>query len=500
MGTLDASIPLGIRPMQLDNPLDVQTKQMTLRQLMGQGQLQEIQIQQAQNAQDQERAYGEALRRGVGPDGQVNYGTTLSALAQSGNGKGYAVLLKQQQDAIKATSELGHVGAQTAHLTGQTATDDYTRGRLKHDQGIRDIISMQSPEDARSSLLRAVQNKEIDSGQGFQLYQQIPPDPGAFAQWKRSMLLRLMDAKSAYESATPKFQSVDMGGSLNLGTVDPMTGQFSTGQVVPKVQSPDSVASNQRITSEGVLNRGVQMRGQELVSSRAGETNLAKNKETGKAPPGYVWGPADDRGVPTLIAAKGGPADLKLAGALNADTQALSGSNASMDRLAIAANEALNAPGLAGAYGLRGAIPNMPGSDAANATALLNTLKSQVGFSVLQDMRNNSKTGGALGAVSDKENLMLQANLAALEKAQSVEQARESLKKIIAYTEAAKTRLRDAYNMRHGEGSVNPGGPATGDTPKPALKPAPKAGTIEGGHVFMGGDAGDETTWRKVAP
>ena len=500
MGTLDASIPLGVRPMQLDNPLDVQAKQMTLRQLLRQGQIQEMEMEKAQQAQDQERTLADLYRNNINPDGTINRHGILQGAASQGAGSRIPGLQKGFADEDKAKSDLGHVGAQTARLTGQTATDDYALGRLKHDQGIRDILAMQSPDDARASLLRAVQNKEIDRDQGFQLHQQIPQDPGAFAQWKRSMLLRLMDAKAAYESTTPKFDKLDTNGSIDLGTIDPMTGIRTSNQVVPKVQSPDSVASNQRMAAEGVLNRGVQTRGQDLVSSRAAETNLAKNKETGKAPPGYVWGPADDRGVPTLIAAKGGPADLKLAGALNADTQALSGSNASMDRLAIAANEALNAPGLAGAYGLRGAIPNIPGSDAANATALLNTLKSQVGFGVLQDMRNNSKTGGALGAVSDKENTMLQANLAALEKAQSVEQARESLKKIIAYTEAAKGRLSAAYNMRHGDGSVNPGGPPTGDTPKPAGKPAPKAGAIDGGHVFMGGDPGDKKNWRKVSP
>ena len=65
-------------------------------------------------------------------------------------------------------------------------------------------------------------------------------------------------------------------------------------------------------------------------------------------------------------------------------------------------------------------------------------------------MRNNSKTGGALGAVSDSEGKRLEANLAALENAQSEEQMKESLKKIIEYTQGAKDRLRSAYNLRHG--------------------------------------------------
>ena len=95
-------------------------------------------------------------------------------------------------------------------------------------------------------------------------------------------------------------------------------------------------------------------------------------------------------------------------------------------------------------------FPSIPGGDAADAQAKLNTLKSQVAFGVLQDMRNNSKTGGALGAVSDSEGKRLEANLAALENAQSEKQMKESLQKIIEYTEGAKERLRSSFNLRHG--------------------------------------------------
>lgn len=188
----------------------------------------------------------------------------------------------------------------------------------------------------------------------------------------------------------------------------------------------------------------------------ASENNAARSalssqrREDGLRPPqGYDWGPADADGKKTLYPVKGGPADTKLAGVFNTDTAMLTNSMGSFDRLATSANEVLNHPGLEGITGWRGAVPNMPGSDAANAQSLLATLKSQVGFGVLQDMRNNSKTGGALGAVSDAEGKRLENNLAALEKAQSVEQFRAQLKKIIEYTEGAKDRMRQAFNLKH---------------------------------------------------
>lgn len=180
----------------------------------------------------------------------------------------------------------------------------------------------------------------------------------------------------------------------------------------------------------------------ELAMARMDAEGRAADRN--KAPAGYrhtVEG--------NLEAIPGGPADQKQQGQFNADTAAMTSSFSSFDRLAAETNKLLNHPGLKGITGVRGKLPNMPGGDAADAQALLDTIKSQVAFGVLQDMRNNSKTGGALGAVSDSEGKRLEANLAALDRAQSLDQFKASLQQIINYTDNAKDRMRDSFNMRH---------------------------------------------------
>lgn len=206
--------------------------------------------------------------------------------------------------------------------------------------------------------------------------------------------------------------------------------------------------------------------------------------QQGKTPAGYR-STADGNLEPI----PGGPADTKLQGALNQDTSMLQNSNASFDRLAMTANEILNHPGLTGITGIRGSVPDVPGTDAANARALLNTLKSQVGFGVLQEMRNNSKSGGALGSVSDAEGKRLENNLAALDTTQGIDQFRNQLQEIVDYTNGAKDRLRDAYNMKHKTGEPKPMAPST---------QGPKAGTVEGGYRFKGGDPAKADSWEKV--
>jgi hypothetical protein len=70
----------------------------------------------------------------------------------------------------------------------------------------------------------------------------------------------------------------------------------------------------------------------------------------------------------------------------------------------------------------------------------LNTVKANLGFDRLQQMRNESKTGGALGQVAVKELDRLEAARASLNRAQSPEQLKTNLDNVYE----AYRRWRDA--------------------------------------------------------
>jgi hypothetical protein len=149
-------------------------------------------------------------------------------------------------------------------------------------------------------------------------------------------------------------------------------------------------------------------------------------------------------------------------GAINKDKAALDSSVSGLNRLAAAANEVLKHPGLPGNFGWQSYAPNFPGGDSANANAKLITLKAQVGFSVLQAMRDASKTGGALGSITEGEHKLLQNALVALDGAQNVEQVQGELTKLLAFVEESKGRLHAAYNRAHGNAPAQAPA-ATGD-------------------------------------
>ncbi len=94
----------------------------------------------------------------------------------------------------------------------------------------------------------------------------------------------------------------------------------------------------------------------------------AKEKESksgsGTVPAGYRM-----KMDGTMEAIPGGPADLKREGQFNQDVATRTATESAMNRLAEEANAVKTAPGLGGITGIRGMLPDIPGTDAANARA-----------------------------------------------------------------------------------------------------------------------------------
>lgn len=106
-----------------------------------------------------------------------------------------------------------------------------------------------------------------------------------------------------------------------------------------------------------------------------------------------------------------------------------------------------------GIFGRTAALP-VPGflrSDAfRNFSSELNTLKSSIAFGELTAMREASKTGGALGQVSDREGKLLESALGALEMNQSPENFVKQLDKI----NASITRWQNAMASAQTSGTL----------------------------------------------
>ena len=120
-------------------------------------------------------------------------------------------------------------------------------------------------------------------------------------------------------------------------------------------------------------------------------------------------------------------------------------------------------------------LSGMGGTAARNLRADLETIRSNIGFDQLNQMRQASPTGGALGNVSNQEIAYLQAVMGSVDQSQSEAQLRRNL-----------SRLREAYLeiVNYGLGNrppveiPGPGGRGTAEPPREGMPDArrPAAG------------------------
>jgi hypothetical protein len=100
-------------------------------------------------------------------------------------------------------------------------------------------------------------------------------------------------------------------------------------------------------------------------------------------------------------------------------------------------------------------------SDAARrALSLFNTITAKGGFSELQDMRNASPTGGALGNVSNQEGKQLIDSFAALARTQNANDLRKSLTTAQSDLQNLKQRMSEAYDLTYEYRNGGGGAPA----------------------------------------
>ena len=103
------------------------------------------------------------------------------------------------------------------------------------------------------------------------------------------------------------------------------------------------------------------------------------------------------------------------------------------------------------------------------AVALYDKVIAKGGFQVLQDMRDMSKTGGALGNVSDRENTQLKAAFAAIDRKQNADDVRAAIDNLIEELKGSQGRVKDAYDLTYEYRRANVAPSASGVDPNNPL-------------------------------
>ena len=202
-----------------------------------------------------------------------------------------------------------------------------------------------------------------------------------------------------------------------------------------------------------------------------------QERERGTVPAGYRM-----TSEGTLEAIPGGPTTTPLAPKelqkRNADfpaaKSAVEGYETKADNFVKDLQALRDHPGLDSITGIAaGRLPGVTAEGRA-AQALYDKIVAKGGFQALQDLRAASKTGGALGNVSNQEGKQLVQSFAAIDRRQNAEDVRAALDQAISDVEGSKTRVRDAYDTTY-EYKLGGGTPAAGGTPVTGNSPAAQA-------------------------
>lgn len=211
-------------------------------------------------------------------------------------------------------------------------------------------------------------------------------------------------------------------------------------------------------------------------------------RQFGKPPAGYRW--KQDGSLETI---PGGPTDIK-AGAegVKAEQRRLAAEGSAGNVLS-AVSDAKSLVGLNTA-GVGSALASIPGTDARDLSAKLETVKANLGFDRLQQMRDMSPTGGALGAVAVQELNALQSTVASLDQGQSRGELTKSLNKI----EKHYNNWLRAVNGQQPKAPAQPGSMGSGSWSGGAVPSVPMRGQVIGGYKFKGGNPADQSNWEQV--
>lgn len=281
------------------------------------------------------------------------------------------------------------------------------------------------------------------------------------------------------------------------GTNRPGTGFRSKYDVLPMVQpkavemkledfggykgavDPFSLTAGQRFDKTMTFADKAAMGNLGVAQQRLAMDRLALDSgATGKAPQGYRFKPDG-----SLEAIPGGPADIKAGELGDKREREREASVSSTQNVLDTISEAKKLTGwtTAGPGGVAAALPM---TDARELAGKLQTIKANLGFDRLQEMRRNSPTGGALGQVAVQELNALQATVASLDQLQSPAALGRALDK----AEKHYSRWLEVMGGSTGGASGSIGG----------TNRAPSVGTVDGGYRFKGGDPADPSNWEKV--
>lgn len=235
---IDASIALGVKPIQFESPINQMAKMYEMQNMQQSNQLNQMKMSDLQRASAKEENLN-ALVGGFTPD--MNDTDKYNALLRGGH---FAEAKAFNESAAKANADKR--AAESAQL------DNVLKEHTVLGKYLDSVIASPTLANATSTVTKANAVLKHDPTDDLAELNAIGENPEALRQWA-------ITHKGALDMLKTSTKYEDVGGYKQPITTD-YFGKETFGKGLVKTQTPDSVASNARIASEGRLNREAKLK------------------------------------------------------------------------------------------------------------------------------------------------------------------------------------------------------------------------------------------------
>lgn len=467
---INPNIALGVRPAQFESPINTMSQIAQLRAAQQQESFNAMRLAEAQRQEQEQASYNALMERG-GATPMELIRTAPGRAAFKSIGEAYQLQQAGEKERRQAEASRFELG-----IKQKAAIVDALRplAALPPDQLTREVIATQLAPLSQVGVPQQLIDQSIA---------QISDNP---MENKRNIDIALrvgMSAQQQAELSTPKPQAILIGGKQVYVDMNPNSPTFRQPMMItpepPFTLAPGNIRmqGGEPVAQAPFAPRQEQPAPAPSLTTVQDPTNptqrLVVDAKT------YVPGTGlGARGVVGVEKAEEVVLPTKEKQKREAiypqATKAISTLEATNKKLITDLQELRNHTGLEGITGfIYGRTPNVTGS-AREAQALLDTIKARGSFALLQAMRDASKTGGALGNVSNFEIQRLEQAFGALSQTQDKESVQKAIDSIVTEIEGIATRAREAYDTTYeyrGQAAPTRGkAPAGGEYPAPRSK------------------------------
>ena len=270
---IDPSIALGIRPLQLADPLAQYSQFAQIQNAQNQNALAQYQLGAAQRAEEMDQITGEAYKNALTSEGGINYNLLAANLSRGGAGKLVPAVLAAKAEQEVKTATLSKTRAETEELERKSR-----EAKVKA-LGTGLLRGMSNPDDATlESIFGDLDSNGIDTKNIRQQFSQIP-DLKARQNVIRNYALSNQEGRQALEFVSPKTEKFDLDGKVVVFDLNPNSPTYKkeiTGfekTVSPSAQLSADVAFRGQNVAAATAERGQDIG---AATAAAGQASVAE--------------------------------------------------------------------------------------------------------------------------------------------------------------------------------------------------------------------------------